>query len=376
MQLPPISLYIHFPWCERKCPYCDFNSHELSGVLEEDAYIDQLLMDLSVQAKYLMGREIRSVFLGGGTPSLFSSESIARLLEGVKQTTNLQDEVEVTLEANPGSVEAGKFESYLNAGVNRLSLGIQSFQDDKLQALGRIHNAQEALKAYSIAREAGYSNVNLDLMHGLPGQSLSDAAFDLESAVALEPEHISWYQLTIEPKTIFASRPPILPHDQILGNIEASGLKLLGSAGYQRYEISAYAKQGFECRHNLNYWTFGDYLGVGAGAHGKLSLPDKCEIQRSSRPRQPRLYLKSEALQVLDLKTVSSTDRVSEFLMNVLRLSAGVERDSFEKLTGLDIKVIQAGIQHFENLGVWQKGKIGLNSDGLRYLDSIVEYFV
>ena len=376
MQLPPLSLYIHFPWCERKCPYCDFNSHELSGALEESIYIDQLLADISAQSRYVMGRKIQSIFFGGGTPSLFSPESIARLLEGIRQRIPLQDDVEITLEANPGSVEANKFKAYLVAGVNRLSLGIQSFQDDKLHALGRIHSAQEARDAFVTAREAGCGNINLDLMHGLPGQSVDDAMFDLESVVALEPEHISWYQLTIEPKTVFARRPPLLPLDQILGDIELSGLKLLRTSGYQRYEISAYAKPGLECRHNLNYWRFGDYLGVGAGAHGKISLPQENRILRSSRPRQPRLYLKPAALQELDHRTVLETERICEFLMNTLRLTKGVDRCSFEKLTGLDIEVIQSGIQHFEDLGVWQKGKIGLNHTGLRYLDSVVEYFI
>jgi len=376
MQLPPLSLYVHFPWCERKCPYCDFNSHELSGALEEDEYIDQLLADLSTQKPYVMGRKVQSIFFGGGTPSLFSPEAITRLLEGIAQRVTLERGVEITLEANPGSVEAEKFKAYLAAGVNRLSLGIQSFQDDKLLALGRIHNAQEAQNAFATARASGCKNINLDLMHGLPGQSLDDAMFDLERALALEPEHISWYQLTIEPKTVFARRPPLLPLDRILGDIEQNGLKLLNSSGYLRYEISAYAKPGLECKHNLNYWTFGDYLGIGAGAHGKLSLPDKNTILRSSRPRQPRLYLKPTALEELDLKTVSEPERIGEFLMNVLRLTKGVQRNSFKNSTGLDLKAIESGIEHFENLEIWQKGKIGLSKNGLRYLDSVVEYFL
>lgn len=376
MLLPPLSLYIHFPWCERKCPYCDFNSHELSGALDEDAYIDQLIADLSAQTKYVMGREVQSIFLGGGTPSLFSPEAIARLLAQIGQDISLDSEVEITLEANPGSVEANNFKAYLLAGVNRLSLGIQSFQDQKLVKLGRIHNAQEAVSAFEIARAAGFVNINLDLMHGLPGQSLQDAMFDLERALTLQPEHISWYQLTVEPKTVFARRPPILPTDQILGNIEQSGLKLLKAAGYLRYEISAYAKPGSECRHNLNYWKFGDYIGVGAGAHGKISLPADNTILRSSRPRQPRLYLGSSGILTLDTKSVSETERTSEFLMNVLRLTKGVERERYDNFTGLDIQNIESGIEHFESLGIWQQGKIGLNVHGLRYLDSVLEYFI
>ncbi len=376
MLLPPLSLYIHFPWCEKKCPYCDFNSHELNGALDENAYIDQLLADLSSQTNYVMGREVQSIFLGGGTPSLFSPESITYLLAQVARIISISSAVEITLEANPGSVEANKFEGYLLAGVNRLSLGIQSFQDQKLVKLGRIHTAREAVRAFEIAREAGFANVNLDLMHGLPGQSLEDAIFDLEHALALQPEHISWYQLTLEPKTIFARKPPILPTDQTLGNIEQSGLTLLKAAGYQRYEISAYAKPGSECRHNLNYWKFGDYLGIGAGAHGKLSLPGDNSIFRSSRPRQPRLYLKPEAVQSLDTRPVSETERISEFLMNVLRLTNGVERECFENFTGMEFESIQPGIDHFENLGIWHQGKIGLSAEGLRYLDSVLEYFV
>ena len=376
MRLPPLSLYIHFPWCEQKCPYCDFNSHELNQPLEETVYIDQLLIDLSSQHCFLFGRTVSSIFMGGGTPSLFSPESIERLLVGIKQIVTLTENVEITLEANPGSVESSKFSGYLAAGINRLSIGIQSFQDQKLQSLGRIHTGREAYEAYAIARQCGFENINLDLMHGLPNQSVHDALFDLREAINLNVNHISWYQLTIEPKTIFARNTPILPNDLILGDIEQKGLAMLHDATYARYEISAYARQGFECRHNINYWKFGDYLGIGAGAHGKISETHTGQIFRSSRPRQPRLYLRKNAFKALNRTAVLEADRAAEFLMNTLRLIAGVDFDTYEDYTNMSINTIQEGVKHFQNLGLWQDNKIALTQNGLRHLDSIVAHFL
>ncbi|RTZ79468.1 MAG: YggW family oxidoreductase, partial [Gammaproteobacteria bacterium] len=266
---PPLGLYVHIPWCVRKCPYCDFNSHAAQGELEEQAYVDALLTDLAREEAG--GRVVETLFIGGGTPSLFSGEAITRLLQGIRDTLDLASDTEITLEANPGAVDAAHFEAYREAGVNRLSIGIQSFDGDALQRLGRIHDARQAVEAFETARAAGFENINLDLMFGLPQQKLEEALDDLRRAIALGPEHLSWYQLTLEPHTPFHRHPPPLPADDLVWEMQEQGLELLAKAGYGRYETSAHALVGWRCRHNLNYWRFGDYLGIGAGAHGKIT---------------------------------------------------------------------------------------------------------
>ena len=277
-KFPPLSLYVHIPWCVQKCPYCDFNSHAQKGTIPEQEYVQHLIADLEADLeKYqasIQNRPLHSIFIGGGTPSLFSAESIKLLLAEIQRRIPFSENIEITMEANPGTVEAERFKGYVDAGVTRISMGIQSFNDDKLQRLGRIHNAAEAKSAVSLAKVSGLKSFNLDLMHGLPNQTLAEALDDLRQAIELAPPHLSWYQLTIEPNTMFAYRPPTLPDDDELWDIFEQGHQLLTEAGYQQYETSAYAKPGFQCQHNLNYWRFGDYLAIGCGAHGKLTFPD------------------------------------------------------------------------------------------------------
>ena len=291
LSLPPLSLYIHVPWCVRKCPYCDFNSHESKGELPEQQYIETLLEDLKADSSYIQGRKIHSIFIGGGTPSLFSAEAYQRLFEEIQTLVPFADNIEITLEANPGTVEQGRFAEYRRIGINRLSIGIQSFDAEKLEALGRIHSNDEAIHAAEQAREAGFDNFNLDLMFGLPEQSTREALNDLKTAITLKPAHISWYQLTLEPNTVFHRYPPALPEDDLIFTMQETGQALLASHGYQHYETSAYTKEGHACQHNLNYWRFGDYLGIGAGAHGKITLPEQNQIIRTRKSRQPDHYL-------------------------------------------------------------------------------------
>lgn len=318
----PLALYVHLPWCVRKCPYCDFNSYRGEGAIPEDAYVDALLADLDADLPYAAGRPLQSIFIGGGTPSLFSGRAIARLLDGVRTRVAWVDDAEITLEANPGAVDVVNFARYRAAGVNRLSIGVQSFRDDRLAALGRVHGGADAERAIRAAREAGFENFNLDLMHGLPGDAPGDALLDLERALAHAPNHLSWYQLTLEPGTAFARRPPRLPpHDAIAADFDR-GCALLEAAGYRRYEISAFARPGRESRHNLNYWRHGDYLGIGAGAHGKLTTPGA--ILRTVKRRQPATYLRG-ARAADGLTRVAPRDRLAEFVLNVLRLREGFD---------------------------------------------------
>ncbi|MCV6606305.1 MAG: radical SAM family heme chaperone HemW, partial [Porticoccaceae bacterium] len=291
LTLPPLSLYIHIPWCVRKCPYCDFNSHTAGGELPEADYVAALLADLKNDLSYVQGRRIHSIFFGGGTPSLFSPRAIQQILDGVAREIGFDSNIEITLEANPGTFEQQKFADFRAAGVNRLSIGIQSFDDLHLQQLGRIHSAREAHSVASMARAAGFDNFNLDLMHGLPGQSLDDALNDLRRAIAIEPNHLSWYQLTIEPNTAFYRQPPKLPEDSVLEAVFDHGQQLLADSGFEQYEVSAYARDGQASSHNLNYWQFGDYLGIGAGAHGKVTLAQKQQVIRSRKTRAPKDYL-------------------------------------------------------------------------------------
>ncbi|MFZ2320426.1 MAG: radical SAM family heme chaperone HemW, partial [Pseudomonas sp.] len=288
--LPPLALYIHIPWCVRKCPYCDFNSHAAGPTLPEQEYVDALLADLDADLGRVHGRQLSSIFFGGGTPSLFSAAALGRLLAGVEQRIGFAADIEITLEANPGTFEQAKFQAYRQLGINRLSIGVQSFQADKLKALGRIHDGDEAIRAADMARAAGFDNFNLDLMHGLPDQSIEDALSDLRIAIAQQPTHLSWYQLTMEPNTVFWSQPPTLPEDDTLWDIQEAGQQLLAEHGYLQYEVSAYARAGRQAQHNLNYWSFGDFIGIGAGAHGKLSSPSG-QIVRTWKTRLPKDYL-------------------------------------------------------------------------------------
>ena len=331
----PLSLYVHIPWCERKCPYCDFNSYRAPNALPERRYVAALLRDLDDEAARAPGRPLTSIFIGGGTPSLFSGRAIAELLEGIGRRLPTSLDVEVTLEANPGAVETGRFAEYRRAGVNRLSIGVQSFRDPALERLGRVHDGHEAVQAFEHAVSAGFQNINLDLMYGLPGDDVRGALEDLECATDLGPAHVSWYQLTVEAGTAFERKPPVLPADDKVVAIEQAGRELLAARGYERYEISAYARRGRQCRHNLNYWAFGDYLGIGAGAHGKLTLDDR-SIVRTAKQRNPRTYVDTAGQEASTrVERIDSRSQIAlEYLMNALRLIVGTPTEEFERRTG------------------------------------------
>ncbi|MFP4136937.1 MAG: radical SAM family heme chaperone HemW [Halomonas sp.] len=367
--LPPLSLYVHVPWCVRKCPYCDFNSHGIgrSAELPEAAYLGALLADLDADLPLARGRELVSLFIGGGTPSLMSAGFYRRLLEGIAARLPLAADIEITLEANPGTLERGRFAGYREAGINRLSLGVQSFQAEQLSALGRIHDGADALAAFAEARAAGFDNLNLDLMHGLPGQTAELALADLEQALALGPEHLSWYQLTLEPNTEFYRYPPTLPEEEALWEIQDGGHERLEAAGYRRYEISAYARPGRRSCHNLNYWRFGDYLGIGAGAHGKLSRAEGTgglAIERRWKSRQPEAYLRRRQDPrgfVADAHPVARDDLPLEFAMNALRLPEGVPMALWHQTTGLPVPMLEARLA-----GARKKGLLVEDTDRLQ----------
>jgi oxygen-independent coproporphyrinogen-3 oxidase len=378
-RLPPLSLYLHLPWCVRKCPYCDFNSYEARGELPDQTYVDALLRDLDSELGFVRGRAVASVFIGGGTPSLFPGRAIARLLDGIRSRVELAADAEVTLEANPGAVEAGRFAEFRDAGVGRLSIGIQSFRDDKLRALGRVHDGAEARRAVDVAKRAGFASVNLDLMYALPGDDVAGSIADLTAAVELAPEHLSWYQLTLEPNTAFERRPPALPPDELVLEIERVGRALLASRSFGRYEISAYARPGRECVHNLNYWRYGDYLGIGAGAHGKVTLPEQGAIERRAKARNPRTYLaQAGTAAAVAVERVDSAAQASlEFLMNALRLPGGVTVDCFEARAGQPFAVIEAGVAAAVRRG-WLVAEAGLLRPtplGLQFLNPMLETF-
>ena len=376
MELPPLGLYIHLPWCERKCPYCDFNSHETRD-LPEAQYIDALLQDLDADIPQLHQREVATLFIGGGTPSLFSAPGIARLLKELGNRIALSPTLEATMEANPGSAEADKFAAFRAAGINRLSLGIQSFQDEQLQALGRVHNSEQAHAAIDFARAAGFDSFNIDLMHGLPGQGIESADADLRTALSYQPAHLSWYQLTIEPNTVFHKRPPSLPVEDMLADIQDDGEHLLISNGLQQYEVSAYSQPGFECRHNRNYWSFGDYLGIGAGAHGKITASDG-SIQRTAKRRQPGDYMSSAAGAFTASTRVLTRDEIpGEFMLNALRLNQGFTISLFESRTGLPISSIQTQLEQLIDRGLLEQveSTIRTTALGRRFLDSVVAEF-
>ncbi|EED31913.1 putative oxygen-independent coproporphyrinogen III oxidase [gamma proteobacterium NOR5-3] len=373
MEAPQLGLYIHIPWCERKCPYCDFNSHETRDI-PESAYTDALIEDL-LQETRDRRREIQTVFIGGGTPSLFSVEAITRLMDAVR-SAGLAEDAEVTMEANPGSVETARLQGYARAGITRFSLGIQSFDDACLKSLGRIHDSDMARRATAAARSCGARSYNIDLMHGLPEQSLDQGLADIRSALALKPPHVSWYQLTIEPNTRFYSNPPQLPAEAILGTLEEEGARLLTAAGYERYEVSAWAQPGQACQHNLNYWRFGDYLAIGAGAHGKLSA-ENGDIFRYSKTRQPEDYLAAGGIERRAVRWLDESDRRGEFMLNALRLSAGFSWDLFESRTGLDGRQISATVTQLVDQGLLsqQQDQISTTDLGRRFLDDVVGAF-
>lgn len=375
----PLSLYIHLPWCVRKCPYCDFNSHETGHTpFPEQAYIDALVRDLDFELPRVGTRTIQTIFIGGGTPSLFSAASLHQLLDSINDRLHLAKDVEITLEANPGTFEAERFVAYRAAGINRLSIGIQSFDDRMLKSLGRIHDAKAAGRAIEIARRAGFEAINLDLMYGLPDQTLDDAMSDLQIAVAHQTTHLSWYQLTIEPNTVFYKQPPVVPEHDQLWDIQQAGQNLLASAGLQQYEISAYAAGGHTCRHNLNYWLFGDYVGLGAGAHGKLT--DESGIYRYARHRLPARYIElAGSTEVIsETRHLQKDDLMLEFVMNALRLKAGFSHRLFEQRTGLLIEDVSIPCATAHERGWLEtfEGTSRPTAAGLNYLNDLLELFM
>jgi oxygen-independent coproporphyrinogen-3 oxidase len=375
--LPPLSLYVHLPWCVRKCPYCDFNSHEARAGLPEDDYVDALVADLESTLPSVWGRRVYTVFFGGGTPSLFSARSIERLLAAVRARLPLDANAEITLEANPGTFESDKFRDFRAAGVNRLSIGIQSFDPAHLEALGRIHDDREAHRAVEIAL-AHFDNFNLDLMYALPGQTETGARRDVEAAIASGAPHISAYHLTIEPNTFFARHPPPLPNEDAAAAIHDVVEGSLAAAGYAHYETSAYAKPGRESRHNLNYWRFGDYLGIGAGAHAKISFPDR--IVREVRARTPAEYMRrvAEGTQTVERREVGRSELPFEFMMNALRLAAGFDIALFTERTGLPISAGEAPLAQAEAKGLVERDHVRIRPTerGRRFLNDLLELFL
>ena len=403
--LPPLSLYVHIPWCVQKCPYCDFNSHNLKGGLPESEYISHVLDDLTADLPLVTIngklREVSSIFIGGGTPSLLSVAGMQRLLDGIAARIPLAPDAEITMEANPGTVEAEKFIGFEKAGINRISIGVQSFDERHLKALGRIHDSTQASAAVKLAKRLTLRSFNLDLMHGLPNQSIDDAMLDLEKAIALAPPHLSWYQLTIEPNTAFHSKPPTLPDDDILWEIQERGHQLLTQAGYEQYEISAYAKKGQQCQHNLNYWRYGDYLGIGCGAHGKISIPQNqvstkvetvllsspatpeassaLRIIRTVKVKHPKGYMDFTRAYMDKITPVESDEFAFEFFMNRFRIMEACPKAQFAKTTGREL--IKSELQHLEkaktmklitsNEQAWQ-----LTETGKRYLNSLLDLFI
>ena len=376
-ELPPLALYIHIPWCVKKCPYCDFNSHTAGPTLPEEEYVDALLADLDADLAQVHGRPLTSIFFGGGTPSLFSAKALGRLLQGVEQRVSFAPDIEITLEANPGTFEQAKFRDYRSLGINRLSIGVQSFQAPKLIALGRIHDGDEAVHAADMARAAGFDNFNLDLMHGLPDQSIEDALGDLRIAIAQQPTHLSWYQLTVEPNTVFWNQPPVMPEDDILWDIQEAGQALLAAEGYAQYEVSAYTQAGKAARHNLNYWTFGDFLGIGAGAHAKLSSPDG-RISRSWKTRLPKDYLDSSKRFNAGERVLSAEELPFEFLMNVLRLTDGVASELFTQRTGLPLSQLAAARLEAQQRGLLNSdpARLSATREGQLFLNDLLQHFL
>jgi oxygen-independent coproporphyrinogen-3 oxidase len=377
--LPPLSLYIHFPWCVKKCPYCDFNSHSIEvNPIEEIKYLDALCKDLEESLPLVWGRRIHSIFIGGGTPSLLSAEGLDRLLADVRARIGMDSDIEITLEANPSSVEAEKFASYAKSGINRISLGIQSFNERHLKDLGRVHNKADAIHAIHIAKQF-FQHINLDLMYGLPMQSLEEAIADIDTALSFNTDHLSLYQLTLEPNTLFAKLPPPLPDEDLIANMQNSLLQKIEDAGLNRYEVSAYSKKGGSCFHNINYWTFGDYLGIGAGAHGKISFPDK--ILRTVKERHPATYMQSvwsPNKAVIEQRSVAQDELAFEFMLGALRLKDGVPMSIFEQRTGLSQIDVQSELELAMSKGLLDTNLLQLKATplGLQFLNDLQELFL
>lgn len=378
--LPPLSLYIHLPWCVKKCPYCDFNSHKSPDSLPEMAYIDALIRDLEQAVPHIWGRTVQTIFIGGGTPSLFSAKAYDRLFSSIRALLPLSPQVEITLEANPGIFEAQRFADYLDLGINRLSIGVQSFNNQSLTALGRIHDSKQAIKAIETAHKVGFENFNLDLMFGLPHQTEKTAYNDVATAIALEPSHISYYQLTLEPNTLFYQQPPTLPDEDLIIDWQIANQQRLANTGYQQYEVSAYAKDNKHCRHNLNYWHFGDYIGIGAGAHSKISNAAQQNITRRSKQKQPQVYMDTAGTTAATLteETIAEADLGFEFMLNALRLTDGFPAALFYQHTGLPISHINTALQQAEqqSLLFHDIHKIHPTEKGQRHLNTLVELFL
>lgn len=375
--LPPLAAYVHIPWCLQKCPYCDFNSHGVRGPIPEQAYITAVLGDLAQDLAWVQGRPLSSIFFGGGTPSLFSPQALGEILHALEQQVGFVADIEITLEANPGTFEQTRFQDYRALGINRLSIGIQSFQEAKLKALGRVHNGQEAIRAIEMAHKAGFDNFNLDLMHGLPGQSLEDALSDLTLALQQQPTHLSWYQLTLEPNTQFWHQPPLLPEDDLLWAIQEAGQDLLAAQGYQHYETSAYSRPDKQARHNLNYWQFGDFLGLGAGAHAKLTHTQG-QIIRHWKHRHPKDYLAAKGQWIAGEHTLEADELPFEFLMNALRLTQGVPSELFSQRTGLSLEQIATIRRQAEQKGLLETDPQHLvaTAQGQLFLNDLLQLFL
>ena len=384
LEQPPLGLYIHIPWCIRKCPYCDFNSHQANDAIQERDYITKLFDDFLYEYERLGDhtRELQSIFIGGGTPSLFSGESYKFLIQNIRQHISFSENIEITIEANPGAVDSEQFRSYIEAGINRLSIGAQSFNNKHLEKLGRIHSKEETITAINIAKSVGFKDLNVDLMHGLPGQSVESAIEDLKIAVDNAPTHISWYQLTIEPNTYFYSYPPNLPEDIILHTIYERGIEVLESNGYSQYEVSAFAQKSKNSSHNCNYWNFGDYIGIGAGAHGKLTMPIDNKLVRSKKLKQPNNYMNKVQSEVTQLNEILIEERTVEFLMNALRLRRGFSRHLFEKRTGIEFgeiskrltTLIENELNQIKNIN--GESFYSATRTGYRFLDTLLGEFL
>jgi len=373
LELPPLALYIHYPWCVKKCPYCDFNSHEGSI---HNGYIKALLKDLDDDLKFIQNRKIHSIFIGGGTPSLMSIEDAYELFDGLNERLSISKNIEITLEANPGTFEVEKFSEFRKVGINRLSVGVQSFKENQLKFLGRIHSGGDALRAISEAKKVGFDNLNIDLMYGLKDQTIDMCLEDVMQAIELKPSHISFYQLTLEPNTLFAKYPPKLPIDEKIWDMGEQGAELLNQNGFRQYEVSAYSKRPSE--HNINYWKFGDYIGIGAGAHGKITDVESQKIFRTLKPKSPKEYL-SKMQTGADIPTKKEVDNVAfEFMLNSLRLKDGFSSSLFESRTGLLIKSLSSELGRAENLGLLENKNnwIKPTSKGFNFLNELQEIFL
>ena len=384
LEQPPLSLYIHIPWCIKKCPYCDFNSHQANESFEEDKYTNKLYDDFLVELNRLgdKNRELQSIFIGGGTPSLFKGDSFYFLFTRIKSHLKFSENIEITIEANPGAIDSEKFRAYFDAGINRISLGVQSFDDKYLSKLGRIHTSNDAIKSIEVAKSAGFENINLDIMHGLPEQSIEAAVEDLRIAIEQSPSHISWYQFTIEPNTYFYNYPPKLPSENIQDGIFEKGTKILSTHAFSQYEVSAFAQNSRKSFHNHNYWSFGDYLGIGSGAHGKLTLLNENKLIRTNKPKRPDHYMNHAVDSATQLREISTEERTIEFLMNALRLKEGFSQNLFEVRTGNEFSVISSKISKLIESGFIETNKIHgkdfycASHKGYRFLNTLLGEFL